>query len=220
MGTLPALIHFGKRMDNHIRFAVVLILLFLLAVWFVSAFVINPEYQASSQLLIAETGTSIQDSPSENKRLNPNFIEAYAVFVESPEILEKVRAEMNLELSAADLQKQIVVNYSADFPILTITAFSKSSQQSVRIANTVSFIFQNEVKKSLETADIKIISQAAGAEKASADTQTLILGILAAAVFGFIFNRLTAYIKNSVKAAAQIKKDVSKKENQLQTVFK
>ena len=220
MGALNVLIRFFKRLKNHIHFAVVLIVLLLLTVWLVFAFIIDPEYQASSQLLIAETETVIKNPTLENERLDLQSIEAYAFFIESPEILAQVRADMKLGLSISDLQKKIVIDYSNDSPVLTVTAFSDSSQQSVQIANTLSSIFQNEVKKSLETADISIISQAAGSEKASTDSGTLILSILAAAVFGFIFNILTAYISKSVKAAAETRKDVRKKENQLQTVFK
>ena len=180
----------------------------------------DTKYQASSQLLIGEKEAALQDVTWQSNRLDPQAIEAFAAFAKSPELLEQVRADLKIEISLPEFQKQIVVNHANDSPVLTITAFSDSGQQSVKIANSLSSIFQNNVNKTLDTADIRIISQAEDARKENEAIRNLILGMTAATIIGFIFKMLTAYISKSAKVSAESRKDARKKENQLQTVFK
>lgn len=209
-----------EKLKNHTRIRSIFVALFLLAVWLLLSFIMDSKYQASSQLLIEEKGRALQEVASYSNRLDPQAIEAFAAFVKSPEVLEELRADLKLEISLSDLQKQITVNHSSDSPVLTITAFSDSGQQSVEIANSLSSIFQDNVSKNLDTAAIRIILQAVEARKANIVTENWVLGLVAATILGFIFKLLAGYISISAKAWAEIRKDARKKENQLQTVFK
>lgn len=209
-----------EKLKNHTRIRSIFVALFLLAVWLLLSFIMDSKYQASSQLLIEEKGRALQEVASYSNRLDPQAIEAFAAFVKSPEVLEELRADLKLEISLSDLQKQITVNHSSDSPVLTITAFSDSGQQSVEIANSLSSIFQDNVSKNLDTAAIRIILQAVEARKANIVTENWVLGLVAATILGFIFKLLAGYISTSAKASAEIRKDARKKENQLQTVFK
>lgn len=214
------MIHFIEKLKNHTQILSVFVALFLLAVWLFPSFIMDPKYQASSQLLIEEKGRALQEVASHSNRLDPQAIEAFAAFVKSPKVLEELRADLKFEISLSDLQKQITVNHSSDSPVLTITAFSDSGQQSVEIANSLSSIFQHNVSKNLDTASIRIILQAVEARKANIATENWVLGLVAATILGFIFKLLAGYISTSAKASAEIRKDARKKENQLQTVFK
>ena len=209
-----------QKLKNHIHFFSLFVAFSLLTGWVSVAFIIEPKYQASSQLLIEEQGAAVQDATLLSDRLDPQAIEAFAAFIKSSEIMGQVREELNIGMPISDLQKQIVVNHSDDSPVLTIIVYSDSGQQSIKIANSLSSIFQNNVSKTLDTADVRIISQAKVASKANTATRYLILGMIAATIVAFIFKVFSVYISKSAKAAAETRNDARKKENQLQTVFK
>lgn len=211
---------FVQKLKNHSRFLFIFVVFFLLLVCLAVAFLVEPKYQASSQILIEETGATVQGSAWQSDWLDPQAVEAFAAFIESPEIMEQVRQELKIGISVSDLQKQIVVNHSDDSPVLTITVFSDSGQQSVKIANSLSSIFRNNVNRILDTTAVRIISQAEDVQKANGAIRNLVLGMIAATVVGFIFKMVSVYIRKSAKVTAETRKDARKKENQLQTVFK
>ncbi|MDQ0428997.1 capsular polysaccharide biosynthesis protein [Planomicrobium stackebrandtii] len=211
-----------QKNNNQFRFAVSISLFLMLAVWAVFAFILDPEYQASSQILIEESAPATVHRAVESNRIDSQIIEAYASFATSSDILRKVAKELELKNSIADLRQKIQVSYTSNSPVLTITVLSEDSQQVVLIANRLSFIFQNEVKKSLKADHISVISQASFEETKAVPIQSgLLLGLFIAAASGFAFSVLIKFIPLAVEGSVKTtNRDLRKKENQMQTVFK
>lgn len=209
-------------LKNQIRFAIGFVLLLMLAVWLIFVFIVDPEYQASSQLLIEESAPAIQHQAVESMRIDSQTIEAYAAFIKSPEVLELVRKNLELNSSITDLQGQVHVSYTSTSPVLTVIVSSESNHQSIEIADTLAFAFQNEVRNSLKADNVTIISKASSQEQSGgAKRNGLIFALATAAVSGFLFSIFTGFGINAVKTAANAKnRDIRKKEDQLQTVFK
>ena len=206
------------NLRKQLRYSFGLILFLMLIVWLVFVFMVSPKYQASSQLLIEETVQEIPQLAVESNRIDSQTIEAYAAFIRSPEVLEKVRKDMGLQVSLSNLRQQLTVGTTSNSPVITITASSENSQQAVEIADKTAFVFQNEVRNSLKADRVSIISPAALEDPAKKD---LMFGLVIAAIAGFIFSILTTFVINAAKTAANVKnRDIRKKENQLQTVFK
>ncbi|EIM07197.1 lipopolysaccharide biosynthesis protein [Planococcus antarcticus DSM 14505] len=222
MADNKVIVHPLINLKNHVRIAFAFTLLLMLGVWVVFAFILKPQYQASSQMLIEESASATPHLAVESSRIDSQIIEAYASFAISPEILLKVKKELGLESSVADLQKQINVTHTDNSPVLTITVSSDDSYVSAKIANTIGFIFQNEVKASLKADHVNIISQALSEDKeVILSQQGLTLGLAIAAACGFIFSILITFSTVAVKAAVDsTNRVIRKKENQLQTVFK
>lgn len=211
-----------KNLKDQIQLAVALTLLLMFVGWGIFVFILNPDYQASSQLLIEESAPAIPQLPVESNKIDAQTIEAYASFVTSPKILEQVKKELDLKISTTHLLKQIHVDFTQDSPVLTVTVSSDDSRQSALIANTTAFIFQNEVRSSLKADHVSVISQASPDNKeGSVSQQGLMLGLAIAAVSVFILILLfvfsTAVAKKVVHTPSR---NIRKKENQMQTVFK
>lgn len=210
------------KLKNKIRFAIGFTLLLMLAVWLIFVFVVDPEYPVSSQLLIEESASTTQHQALEGKRIDSQTMEAYAAFIKSPEVLELVRKNLELKSSISDLQEQVGVSYTSNSPVLTVTVSSESNHQSIEIADTLAFAFQNEVRNSLKADNVTIISQASPQDgSGDSNRNGLMSALIAAAVSGFLLSIFTAIGISAVKAAANAKnRDIRKKEDQLQTVFK
>lgn len=217
-----AVLHLLMNFKNHIRFSVVLTLLSMLAAGSVFVFILDPEYEASSQLLIAESAPAIPHQAVESNQIDFQVVEAYAAFMESPEVLQQVRKELKLGNSIADLREQIQVSYTSNSPLLTVTVSSDNSNQALKTTNALAFIFKNEVESSLKEDNVNIISQASLKEGNGDPSQkNLMLALIVAAVSGFFLSILIATSLTAAKNAANAtNRDIRKKENQLQTVFK
>lgn len=211
-----------RKTKKQIQFTVTCILFLAFLAWIVFAFIIDPQYQASSQLLIEDSTSAASRLAAEKEQIDSQVIEAYAVFATSNEVMEEVKKQLELNYSITDLRQKIQVDYASNSPVLTVTVFSEDSQQAAIIANTLSFVFQNEVKKSLNANHVSIISQASSENgKASHNQHELIFGLTIAVAFGIILIILTTFITASIKGAAKnANRDTRKKENQMQTVFK
>ncbi|MBT2570469.1 capsule biosynthesis protein CapA [Planococcus sp. ISL-110] len=215
-------IQLRKSLKNQIQLAVAFTLLLMFAVWVVFVFILDPDYQASSQLLIEESASAIPHLAVESNRIDAQTIEAYASFVTSAKILEQVKKDLNLKISTSDLLKQIHVDYTNNSPVLTVIVSSDDSQQSALIANTMAFVFQNEVRDSLKADYVSVISQASAEnKKESVSQEGLMLGLAIAAAAGLILSLLMIFTAEAAKTAANgTNRDIRKKENQMQTVFK
>lgn len=211
---LPLLIN----MKNQLRYIIGLTLLLLGAVCLFFVFMDDPEYRASSQLLIEETAPSIPHMAVESSRIDSQTMEAYAAFIKSPEIVEQVQKDVRLQDSSPLLREQVFVSYTANSPILTVTVSSDNRQESLEISNALAFIFQNEVKNSLKADHVSIISPASLEDSGS---KSMVWSLVIAAISGFIFSVVMVVGFNAAKASASAQsRDIRKKENQLQTVFK
>jgi len=213
---LPLLLN----LKNHFRFTIGLILLLMLAVWTIFVFIVEPQHQVSSQLLIQDSAPTVPHLTGGNKQIDSQTVEAYAAFIRSPEVLEQVHAKLKLKNSISNLRNQVSVSSTSNSPVLTITVSSGSSRQAIELANTLAFTFQNEVRNSLKADNVTIISRASAPTENPNDNR-LMFALLIAAVSGFVFSIFMGRGVNVLKTVANVKnKNIRKKEDQLQTVFK
>ncbi|WP_223634130.1 YveK family protein [Planococcus sp. 4-30] len=210
------------NLKKQIRFTIGLTLLLMLAVWAVFVFIIEPEHQVSSQLLIQESVPAIPHLAAEKNQVDFQTLEAYAAFVESPEVLERVRGNLGLKMSISQLRERVEVSFSGHSPVLTILVSSGSTQQAIEIADALAFTFQNAVKNSLKADNVTIISLASSQDGSiNPSGNDLLSALVIAAVCGLVFSIFSAFGIAALKTAANAKKrKIRKKENQLQTVFK
>lgn len=210
------------NLKNQIRFTIGLILLLTLTVWAIFVFIVEPEHQVSSQLLIQESVPVMPHLAVENNQMDAQTLEAYAAFIKSTEVLELVKENLGLKMSISQLRERVDISYSDHSPVLAILVSSGSTQQAIEIADTLAFTFQNAVKSSLKADNVTIIAPASS-QDGSVDPSgnTLMFALMIAAVCGFVLSVFSAFVVNALKTASNAKqRNIRKKENQLQTVFK
>lgn len=210
------------NLKNQIRFTIGLILLLMLTVWATFVFIVEPEHQVSSQLLIQESVPVMPHLAVENNQMDAQTLEAYAAFIKSTEVLELVKENLGLKMSISQLRERVDISYSDHSPVLAILVSSDSTQQAIEIADTLAFTFQNAVKSSLKADNVTIIAPASS-QDGSVDPSgnTLMFALMIAAVCGFVLSVFSAFVVNALKTASNAKqRNIRKKKNQLQTVFK
>lgn len=211
-----------KKNKIYYLYTASLALLLTFSIWGAFALMIGPEYRASSQLLIEESAPVDLPHPAENVSVDTQVIEAYASFATSPEILERVKGKLNLNHSITEIQQKIDVDYTSNSPVLTVTAVSENKQQAALIANSLSSVFQSEVRTLLQGDHVTIISQASSVNIDAGPSQKwLLLTLPIAAVMGLSLSILTTFLVRAIKDVINsADRDTRNKENQMQTVFK
>ncbi|SFL15756.1 Capsular polysaccharide biosynthesis protein [Paenibacillus sp. 1_12] len=125
----------------------------------------QPIYQASTKLIINNT---IHDDLIGKEKidfgsigLNIMLINTYKEIIKTPSILEKVvQRYPDLNLTPEQIISKINVTAVNETQLMAIVATDMSQERAVKIANSVTEVFQAEVPKIMKTNNIAILNRA------------------------------------------------------------
>jgi capsular polysaccharide biosynthesis protein len=176
----------------------------------VSFFLLTPVYQSSTQLLVNQ-------SKSEQPAINPGEIQTnlqlmktYNVIIKSPTILEKVIDDLELDMTASQLNSNITVGSEGESQVLNLSVQDTDPKKAAEIANTTATVFQNEIPKIMNVDNVSILAKAEVGEKQSPIKPKPLLNIAIAMVVGLMAGVgiafLLEYLDNTVKTEQDVEK--------------
>lgn len=174
-----------------------------------SFFLITPQYQASTQMLINQASIEGQTNQGDI-RTNLELINTYNVIVKSPRILDLVISEYGLNKSYQQLNNKIVVNSVKNSQVMSITVTDPSYEQAAYIANAIAHTFQREVVQLMKVDNVHIMAEAKENVTASPVSPKPYLNMAIAFVVGMmtavglIF--LLEYLDNTIRTEQDIEK--------------
>jgi capsular polysaccharide biosynthesis protein len=176
----------------------------------VSFFLLTPVYQSSTQLLVNQ---SKSDQPAYNIgeiQSNLQLINTYNVIIKSPAILEKVIAELNLNMTAAQLNEKLTVASEKDSQVINLSVQDTDSKQAAAIANKTADVFQDEIVKIMNVDNVSILAKAEVGEDTSPIKPKPLLNIAIAMVVGLMTGVgiafLLEFLDNTVKTEQEVEK--------------
>lgn len=177
----------------------------------ISYFVLTPTYQNSSQFLVNQ---SQQDPNSQftqtDIRTNVELINTYNVIIKSPAILDEVAAELNLNMSSAQLSNKIQVSSAEQSQVVTVTATDPNPKVATDLANTTVQIFQEKIPDLMNVDNVSILSEAQVSANPSPVAPNPVLNIAIALVLGAMVGVgiafLLEYLDNTIKSENDIEK--------------
>ena len=107
-----------------------------------SYFVLTPIYSASTQILVNQSKSEESLYQNYEVQTSLQLINTYSVILKSPRILNEVIGELNLSMSADELNEEITVESESDSQVVNITVEDKSPTMAANIANTTAKVFQ------------------------------------------------------------------------------
>jgi capsular polysaccharide biosynthesis protein len=168
----------------------------------ISYFLLTPVYQSSTQILVNQKQSENQ-LDSTQIRSNIDMINTYSVIIKSPAILEKVIDELELDQSVDQLSQKITINSQENSQVFSLTVQDSNPAKAVEIANTVSSIFQKEIKDIMKVDNVSILAKAEVKENPSPVKPNPILNIAIAVVVGLMAGIALAflleYFDNTIK---------------------
>src|SRR5690606_24775787 len=190
-------------------------------VWFLSQFVLMPEYKATSQILVEQLTSITPPTDMPLTEQDPQVADMYSIALRSPEVLEKVITKLELDMNIPELHEKITVSEAIDSQVLNITVTSLNKEEAALIADAVALTFKEEVPNMMQSKNVSVIPNAADQAPASPFENSLVFSLGIAGAFGFIIGTLIAFILEMMdtlfKTGRRENKDASTK---LQTVFK
>lgn len=168
----------------------------------ISYFLLTPVYQSSTQILVNQKQSENQ-LDSTQIRSNIDMINTYSVIIKSPAILEKVIDELELNQSVDQLSQKITINSQENSQVFSLTVQDSNPAKAVEIANTVSSIFQKEIKDIMKVDNVSILAKAEIKENPTPVKPNPLLNMAIAVVVGLMAGIglafLLEYLDNTIK---------------------
>jgi capsular polysaccharide biosynthesis protein len=183
-------------------------LLAVLVTGFVSAFVLDKQYEAYTQLIINKPADQSQPLTYNDVMLNQKLVDTYSIIAKSNTVLEQVMQQLDLNMPLKELNEKITVSGEGETEIIRITAKDTDPQMAAAIADKVGEVFMAEVVKKMKIDNVQVIDPARVPEEAS-QPKTL-LNVAIAAVLGLMVSLgivfLQEYLDNTIKTPDDVQK--------------
>ncbi|MFL9650023.1 YveK family protein [Exiguobacterium chiriqhucha] len=163
----------------------------------ISAFVISPTYEASTQVLVAPKVTQNNSIDTNQVQSSVALVNTYRVIIQSPAILETVQE--NVTGAPGNIDSLITVNSEQNSQVINITVQHTNPVLATNIANEISSVFSEKVQELMSGVDnVRVLSEASVPVipvKPNIILNTiagLVLGLTFGstyALFGFLFDR-------------------------------
>jgi capsular polysaccharide biosynthesis protein len=131
------------------------------------------------------------------------MINTYSVIIKSPAILDKVIDELELDQSVDQLSEKITINSQENSQVFSLTVQDSNPAKAVEIANTVSSIFQKEIKDIMNVDNVSVLAKAEIKENPTPVKPNPLLNIAIAVVVGLMAGIglafLLEYLDNTIK---------------------
>ncbi|MFH7818881.1 YveK family protein [Neobacillus thermocopriae] len=176
----------------------------------VSYFFLTPIYQASTQILVNQAKDEQAMYNPGQVQTNLQLINTYNVIIKSPAILDIVVEELDLDMTASQLNEKITVGSEKDSQVVNLSVQDPDPKKAALIANKTAEIFQNEIVKIMNVDNVSILAKAEVAENPSPIKPKPLLNIAIALVVGLMAGVglafLLEYLDNTVKNEQDIEK--------------
>ena len=192
------------------RIALVLLVPILAAVasGLFSWFLLDDVYQASSTVIVSNQKTTVDANQltASDYNLNIQLVNSYRVICKTNRVLDQVIAELGLPMTTSQLGNKVSVTAAGDTEIIHIQVMDKDPVLAQSITNTMTRIFQSEVKEIMKMDNVQIIDEAPLPQIPAEPNRVrnVILGALIGLVIGIGLAFLLEYLDRSVKTEEQV----------------
>jgi len=173
-----------------------------------SWFLLADVYQASSTVIVSnqKASTDISQLTVSDYNLNVQLVDSYSVICKTNRVLDQVIAELGLPMTTAQLSDKISVTSANKTEIIHIQVKDKDPVLAQSITNTMTGIFQSEVKEIMKMDNVQIIDEAPLPRVPVEPNRVLnvIIGALVGLVIGLGLAFLLEYLDRSVKSEEQV----------------
>lgn len=176
----------------------------------VSYFFLTPTYQASTQLLVNQSKNEQTAFNLGEVQTNLQLINTYNVIIKSPAILEVVIKDLNLDMTAEELNKKITVQTEKDSQVVNLSVQDANVDTAAKIANKTADVFKTGIVKIMNVDNVSVLAKATVADHQSPIKPRPLLNIAIAMVVGLMAGVglafLLEYLDNTIKDEQEIEK--------------
>ncbi|QHW35954.1 capsule biosynthesis protein CapA [Staphylococcus ursi] len=197
--------HLLKIFKRNLKLLIILPITFLLLSIVLTFWVLKPQYEASTQILVnqKENKGNLNAQVVQN---NLQLVNTYSEILKSPRILEEVAKEYHHKYSYDELIKMVNVTNSAESQVINISVTSTSPSEAENIANTIANVYAEQMPKIMNVDNVSILSKAGdNAEKVSPKTViNLVIGLLLGLVIAILMILMKEMLDKRIKTEQDV----------------
>lgn len=175
-----------------------------------SYYVIEPEYQAFTTLMIGRPKEYKQEMKYDDVLLNQKLVSTYSEIAKSRIVANEFMHNLGLNFTYEELDKKINVKLVEETEIIKIIVKDKDARAAAQIANEIANVFMKHVARIMNIENIQVIDKAEAPLKP--DKPKPMLYMLLASILGIMFSVLIIfvheYFDNTVKTAEDIERNI------------
>lgn len=121
----------------------------------------KPLYNSSAKiLLVADESKKEKELTQNDLTINSSLISTYSSIAKSTSVIEKTIANLDLEISIKELQKNIEVSQINKTQFLNVSVKNEDAKVAKDIANELSKVFTEQINEIYKIENIKIVDEA------------------------------------------------------------
>ena len=164
-------------------------------------------YQASSSVIVSNSTESDTSQPLtyNDYTLNVKLVNSYTIICKTNRVLDQVISKLDLRMSTAQLSSKISVTSVDNTEIIHISVKDEDPVLAQNITNTLTEVFQEEVKQIMKMDNVQIIDPAPLPLSPIEPNRVrnVLLGALVGLAAGIALAFLLEYLDRSVKTEEQ-----------------
>ncbi|BGE81391.1 Wzz/FepE/Etk N-terminal domain-containing protein [Staphylococcus petrasii] len=188
---------------------ILLPLIFLLITLAITFFLLKPQYEASTQVLVNQREKN-PEMMAQEVQGNIQLVNTYSEIVKSPRILDEV-AKKDKKFSVKQIEKMMTVSNKDQSQILDIAVKSKNKADAERVANEVSDVFKERMPKIMKVDNVSILSRANGTATQVSPNPILnsVIAILLGLFLAIIILILKAIFDQRIKTEEDVERELN-----------
>ena len=170
-------------------------------------FIVTPQYNASTQLLVNEKNSDGSSIEATDITKNLQMISTYTELIKGPAILNGVQETLDSGLTTKQLGDKISITSPEGALVFLVTVTDSDPYKAAEIANAVADTFQNEIGTIMNSIDNVAITYKAvpNVNPISPNIPlNLIIGLLFGGIIGVGISFIRVFLDKTIKDAATV----------------
>lgn len=170
-------------------------------------FIVTPQYNASTQLLVNEKNSDGSSIEATDITKNLQMINTYTELIKGPAILNGVQETLGTELTTNQLADKIAITSPEGALVFLVTVTDSDPYKAAEIANAVAGTFQSEIGTIMNSVDNVAITYKAvpNVNPISPNIPlNLIIGLLVGGMLGIGISFIREFMDKTIKDPATV----------------
>ena len=170
-------------------------------------FIVTPQYNASTQLLVNEKNSEGSSIEATDITKNLQMISTYTELIKGPAILNGVQEVLETDLTTEQLASKISITSPEGALVFLVTVTDSDPYKAAEIANAVAGTFQNEIGTIMNSVDNVAITYKAvpNVDPISPNIPlNIIIGLLVGILIGIGISFVKEFMDKTIKDATTV----------------
>ncbi|MCF7609012.1 YveK family protein [Staphylococcus haemolyticus] len=200
---------FINAIKKNWKLILLLPIIFMLISVLITLFLMKPEYEANTQVLVNQKEKN-SELMAQEVQSNIQLVNTYSEILKSPRILDEV-AKKNKKYSASDIKGMLTVTTQAESQILNVNVENGSKKDAEKVANDIANVFSDKMPDIMNVDNVSVLSSAKGT--ASKVSPNLLLNLAIGLILGLILSLIVIVLKEMFDKRIRTEEDIEKELN-------